>query len=92
MLLAPTQVSTAQFTWVKSERLLVAEASDLSDMSRVWDDACDVGYTIVSAHTGRTVVYAVHSDKRDAGDLLYQDLRPVHQADQDLPTVRIFND
>jgi hypothetical protein len=93
MVLRPTTVFTERFTYVREERLLVAEASDLPEMSRVYDDACDVGYTVVSSHTNKSVVYAVSHTERDrGGDLLYWDLEAVKPRDTTLPTVRIFND
>ncbi len=78
--LTPKPVSTARFTYVPGDRLFVAEASDFAGgpFGRVYDDACDEGLTLVSARTGRQVVFAVthiEVDRRE-GELLYWDLEP----------------
>lgn len=97
--LRPTLVGTSMFTFVKEENMLVAEASDLPPFGRVYDDACDEGYTVVSSDTGREVVYAVSGIHRP-DDLLWWDLTPADMRDRNidrtggksLPTIRIYND
>jgi len=69
MILKPSPYySTDQFIWNKDTRTFSAEASDLhwpvgslSGLGRVYDDACDVGFTLVSHKTGREIVM-VHND------------------------------
>lgn len=79
--LKPSPVSTDRFTYVAAERLLVAEASDLPPFGRVYDDACDEGLTLVSADTGREVVFGVEQIDRDReGDLVSWTLLPVDRA------------
>jgi hypothetical protein len=94
MLLSPTAIRTDRLVYVKGENLLVGEASDLPDPSRVWDDACDIGYTIVSHRTGREVIYAGHQVAERDGDVIYWDYMPAKRADeyQNLPTLRVYND
>lgn len=92
MLLTPTKISTERLSFDKKGRLLVAEDSDLPAASRVWDDACDVGYTVTSAHTGRVVIYALHSEVTRDGDVLYWDYLPVSLLDGGCPTLRVLND
>jgi hypothetical protein len=97
MLLNPTPVSSARFTWVPETRTFIAEMSDLGSFDRVYDDACDEGLTLVSANRpGEQIVFAVTRVERDAdGDLMYWDLIPA----QPQPAargctfgVRVFND
>lgn len=93
-LLNPKPVSTNRFTYHSGTATFVAEASDLGrdPFGRVWDDACDIGLTLVSARTGAQVVFAVAGEARDGeGDLLYWDLLP---ADRNAPAlkVRVYND
>lgn len=93
--LRPTPVSTRSITFDRDANLLVAEMSSLRNPSfdRVFDDACDVGLTVVSHWTDREVVYALENEVRDGeGDLMYWDLIPANRAEQFLPTLRIFND
>lgn len=101
--LSPSPVSSDRFTFVRSGApftdggpKLVAEMSDFGsgfNLGRVYDDACDVGLTVVSRRTGRRVVYAVQHEEYDReGDLLWIDLAPVDRRDRGLPGVRLFND
>lgn len=97
MILQPTLVSTERFTYVPAENMFVTEASDLGlghgiDFGRVYDDACDVGLTLVSHRTGTRVVFAIEHEERRDGDLLYWDLRPADRSKWGCGTVRIFND
>jgi hypothetical protein len=101
MLLRPAPVSTARFTRTDL-REYVAEASDLgrNPFGRVYDDACDIGLTLVHERTGRQLVLYVHDEHRDAeGELQWWELRPVPRRDQPgmLPgaedtRVRVYND
>jgi hypothetical protein len=92
-ILRPTIIGTHLLTWYPSDKLFSAEDSDLPRPSRVYDDACDLGYTVVSARTGRAVVVVFESVTRDAqGDVLYWDARPVVRSERELFTLRIFND
>lgn len=48
MILRPCPVSTDRFHWQPERRLFVGEYSDLNGLGRVYDDACDLGLTLVS--------------------------------------------
>ncbi len=65
-----TYLSTRDFNYNPSTNCFTAEASDLSQytggMSRVYDDACDEGFVLVSHKSGNSVVMAV--DKTDVND------------------------
>lgn len=92
--LRPSPVSTNRFTYISADRMFVAEASDLPEFGRVYDDACDVGLTLISARTGKEMVVTVNHTERDQadGEFLYWDLVP---ADLRMPpafTVRVYND
>ncbi len=100
MILHPTRVSTRRFTY--HEGVFTAELSDLGRdfrFGRVYDDACDVGLTLVSHATGREVVFAIENEMRgDEGDVLWIDLAPVLQGIDPRRhyhpnlTVRLYND
>lgn len=91
MLLQPTLISTKQLLWL--EGTLWAEASDLPEPSRVYDDACDVGFTIQSFHTGREVVYVqVGENKDQEGGIESWIFEPVNTIDADLPKLVVWND
>lgn len=75
--LRPTPVSTDKFTYNASERSFFAELSDLQiNFSRVYDDAVDEGFTMVSARTGKEIVFVVeHIEFDPEGDLRWWTLR-----------------
>jgi hypothetical protein len=60
MLRKPTRLHTRDLTWNPADRTFVAEASSLPDPSAAFDDACDVGYTLVSERTGRELVVVLN--------------------------------
>ena len=97
MILSPAPVSTDRFSFNLNDRVFTAELSDLGRdfrFGRVYDDACDVGLTLVSTRTGRRVVFAIENEIRDReGELQYIELRPASRFESDdLPAVRLFND
>ena len=61
MMLAPSPVSSNKFFFNKSSGTFIAEASDLQGfrLGRVYDDACDEGFSIVSEKTGKSAVFAL---------------------------------
>lgn len=83
-----------------SETMFTAEASDLKNLSgggfrlgRVYDDACDVGFTMVSHHTGKEVVFRLeHREMDREGDLLWWDFSSVTLPHKGKFTVRVYND
>ena len=94
MILTPPAVSTENLMWHAETSTFVAEASDLGvGFGRVYDDACDVGLTLVSRYVDRQpIVMVVNHEERDAdNDVLYWDLvsadfKPIGF------TVRVYND
>jgi hypothetical protein len=85
MILRPNPVHSSRFHYSAIENTFSAEASDLAPISshngslfgRVYDDACDEGLTLVSARTGREIVFVVEHVERDReGELLFWELLP----------------
>lgn len=73
MILKPAPISSDKFSF--SKNCFAAEVSSLGNfnLERVYDDACDVGFSIVSAKTGNLVVFAQNGYIRDEdgeGDLI----------------------
>lgn len=94
-ILNPPSHSTRLFTWVPETNELVCDISDLPRpvMGQVYDDACDLGMTLVSARTGKEIVVAVDAEVYDSeGDLQAWILRPVRCGAVVPFQVRIFND
>jgi hypothetical protein len=75
MILKPCMLSSSLFSYHGDTQTFTAEVSTLcigrgTDYGRVYDDACDYGFTIVSRRTGKEVVFAHDHDDRDReGDL-----------------------
>lgn len=71
MILTPNPISSSRFMF--SGVTFSAEASDLGrafHLSRVYDDACDAGFSIVSVKTKNVAVFALQKETRDnEGDL-----------------------
>ena len=95
--LSPPTINTNRFSWHSAEKLFIAEASDLQlNLGRVYDDACDIGFSLESARTGDTLVCAETAHERDGeGDLLWTEFTPLNARGYPTPelfTVRIVND
>jgi hypothetical protein len=63
-----TYLSTREFSYSAKTKCFVAEASDFGSkryFGRVYDDACDEGFVLVSAKTGDSVVLALDSVDQD---------------------------
>lgn len=74
--------------------VFLAEASELPSnfIARVYDDACDVGFEMVSAKTGNKALFLLDDIVEDAeGDLLCWNLVCADKKLGDLKAV-IFND
>ena len=91
-------LSTKQFTYIKKDRLLIADASDLdldNHIIQVFPDSCDEGFDLYSNHTGRVVRFVCrHDEWNNEGELLWHDYVPIsdfEQRDIEL-TVRVYND
>jgi hypothetical protein len=63
MILSPNPTSWRQLTWDPNTRQFIGEVSSLGrpGFGRVYDDACDVGFTVVSPQ-GREIVLVVIFD------------------------------
>jgi hypothetical protein len=65
-------LSTRDFNWQKETRCFVTEASDLGIRTphdgRVYDDACDVGFILVSHKTGEAVLFVQDGVDHDGDD------------------------
>ena len=93
MILNPTPLSSSKFTF--KNNTFIALASDFGrgvHLGRVYDDACDEGFTIISEKTGEGAVFAFHKDEEDVeGDLVSCVFKCVTPGLTHLKAV-IFND
>jgi hypothetical protein len=91
--LRPTPVSTRDLSYDAKTGTFTAEASSLPAPGRVYDDACDFGYTVISHLSGTKVVFVEDFQQRDRDDLLYTDYLPVAERGWVRPVLlRVFND
>ena len=92
MLFHPTPVSSNKFVFSKGT--FIGELSELPGFTlhRVYDDACDVGFSVVSEKTGKSAVFALTNQDTDGdGDLTALHFKCVTPGLQNLKAV-IFND
>ena len=93
MILTPTPISSSRFSF--KGNTFSAEASDLGrrlELGRVFDDAYDEGFSIVSEKTGKIAVFALYNHEEDnKGDLVCWIFRCVTPGLTHLKAV-IFND
>jgi len=92
VLLNPAPINSSKFSFSKG--VFIAEASTLKGLKlgRVYDDACDMGFTIISEKTGKGAVFAQVEDSRDGeGDLISINFVCVTPGLTNLKAV-IFND
>jgi hypothetical protein len=95
-LLRPSCIHTSRLHWHPEHRLFTADASDLPVPSRAFNDACDLGYTLISERTGRQIVVVQNGDRRDGeGELEYVIYDEAdHRGPKRSPLVRlhVYND
>lgn len=94
--------SSNRFTW--NGRTISTEASDLqpfnagSMFAPIYDDACDVGFQIVSEKSSQVTTFYLNHVQRDAeGDIQMWVLRPIPETERAMPqlkgaVINIFND
>lgn len=84
-----------QFTWMKDKKVLVTCASDLMGRGdfwgRIYDDAADLGFAIVSKRTGNSETFYLAGELRDQeGDVYAWEFMPINQNLN--MKVTVFND
>jgi hypothetical protein len=88
MILRPAPVQISTFTWDPRTRTLSAEASELPPFGRVYDDACDVGFTVLGHHA--EVVFALQEEHRDReGDVTHWTFVPAKPGERSRVTTAI---
>lgn len=86
------KVSTKEFSY--SARTFTNELSSMHDfiISRIYPDAADVGFVLVSAKTGAECTYVLSEEVKDAtGDLLYYEFSPIDSIGVGTKVI-LFND
>jgi hypothetical protein len=71
MILQPSPINSSNFSFMNNT--FSTFASDLgpdAKLGQVYDDACDLGFTIISEKTGKAAVFAEHGPAYDnEGDI-----------------------
>lgn len=93
MLLKPTPICSSKFSY--KSNIFTVEASDLGRafrLGRVYDDACNEGFTVISKNTGKPAVFALYNHEEDReGELISWIFKCVTPGLTDLKAV-IYND
>ena len=100
MELRPSRVSIQQFSYFKDNRHLCAEISDLGpgfEFGQVYDDACDVGLTVIDGYGKEGVFYVEKEQRDDEGELQEYILLPTPETIRRIPKLKgvaivLFND
>jgi len=88
-------LSTQLFDYNKKTKTFVAEISDLtfksSSIGRIYDDACDVGFILVSEKTGEEVIYSFsHYDSTPDNEVTGVILTPINNKVKDAVGTRVL--
>jgi len=78
--LAIESLSTKMFNWHAEDKVFTQEISSLGKanlFNRLYSDACDVGFAIVSHVTGKKVVLYMSSRETYDGDVVSWCFKPV---------------
>lgn len=90
-----SKVSTDRFTWLKEDRKFVSELSSLKGViGRVYDDAADYGFILVSARTGVEKLFTNVGESYQNGKLvsmLFTEVRDDGSFDDSI-LIEVFND
>ena len=77
------RLSSKQFTYDAAKRTFAAEISDFGKnfhFERVYQDACDVGFVMVSERTGKEAAFAVYEEATSEGEVTHWVLVPTPEA------------
>ncbi len=78
------EYSTDYFQWGEESRTFYSDASTLSRgefMSRLYDDACDEGFRLISARTAvNQIVYLVDAQSNWSGDIIKWTFKPLDKG------------
>jgi 5,10-methenyltetrahydromethanopterin hydrogenase len=87
-----TSYSLSKFSYDKETGVLATEAStlQLTRFEQIYDDACDVGISIISHKTGNVETFYLNDTHYVGDDLAHWTLKPVNSKKN--LSVIIFND
>ncbi len=87
-----TPYSLSKFSYDKETGVLATEAStlQLTRFEQIYDDACDVGISIISHKTGNVETFYLNDTHYVGDDLAHWTLKPVNSKKN--LSVIIFND
>ena len=91
--------SSKQFTWLPETRRFIAEVSELgaNPFGQIYPDACDMGFVMISAVTGKESKWVEDSQIYDGDELAGWRFVPTDETVRKLPilkgvVVEILND
>ncbi len=95
------RINTNVLSWNQRDKTLVGELSSCGNnfrLSRIYQDACDVGIQLQSHRTGEVATFYLAEEKHDnENDLLYMSFHPTPEEIKKNPRMRdvkviLFND
>lgn len=94
-----TRISSKDFTWNSKTQTFSTELSEFghrnarcNTLAQIYDDACDIGFVMVSEKTGKEEVFAfVEAKKDEEGDLQFLKYVPANPKLRGI-SVLFFND
>jgi len=95
MAIIGNRISTSQFDYHKEAQLFAQDASSLRGtrfLGRLYDDAADTGFVLVSHKTGKEVPFYLEHTSTLNGEEHCWTFKPVDSALLEGVTVKIFND
>ncbi len=97
-----SQINSRAFSWNPATREFSAEAAELDHAGheyagRLYADAADQGFVMISAKTGETIEFALKDIQRNNGEIVYWEFEPTWADKFYNPKLRgvravVFND
>lgn len=87
-------ISSKHFDYIKADKTFVAEISELQGklhMIQVYPDACDAGFEMVSAKTGKIVRFVETKEVRQDDEIVAWEFKCLDKDHKNLKAL-IFND
>ena len=81
-------LNSSEFTWKGNAACTEVSSLPKRFLGRVYDDACDEGFTIVSGKTGKAIRFSMNSHHYIGGDLCWMKFKPTSEAVRKNPEVK----
>jgi hypothetical protein len=91
-------IKSDRFTW--RDGIGICEMSDLRDVNfhQVWNDACDVGFSVASVRTGKIITFVETAECREDDEIVNWTFRSLNErtgrvdTSSERLTITVLND